>query len=240
MVQQIIIVLALVSSYFTQALTGFGGNILSVSLLSLVLSIEEAKAIANVISVVTCLSVVVGNWRQIDWKEYFKMLVSMTIGTLIGMYICSSFSTDDFLLGILGGILIVLGICKLKDTRYIQFSIFGQVIILLLSGILAGVYACGGITLIIYAANVLRDKESFRSTISLLFTSTSILLICLQMGQGVYTPKVNHLILLSLAPVIVSAIIANMIATKINTKLMLKVIYVLLIFMGIILIGKAL
>lgn len=240
MIQQIIIVLFLVISYFVQALTGFGGNILAVSLLSLTLSIEEAKAIANVIAIVTCLSVIVGSFKEINWKEYFKMLISMTVGTLIGMQICSVLSADGILLGILGGILIVLGVYKLKDSRYIQFPVIGQVIILLVSGILQGVYACGGITLIIYAVNVLKEKESFRSTLSLIFTTMSVLMISLQLGQGVYTPKVNHFILLSLAPVIVTGIIANKVASKINTKLMLKVIYVLLILMGIILIGKAL
>lgn len=240
MVQQIIIVLFLVSSYFAQALTGFGGNILAVSLLSLILSMEEAKAIANAIAIITCLSVLAGNWRHINWKEYSKMLVFMAIGALIGLYICSRLSADGILLGILGGILIILGISKLKDSRYIQFSVAGQVIILLLSGVLQGIYACGGITLIIYAANVLKEKESFRSTMSLIFTSMSILVIGLQMGHGVYTSRVNHLILLSLVPVIVTAIIANKLALKINTKLMLKIIYILLILIGIILIGKAL
>lgn len=240
MAQQIIIVLFLVGSYFAQALTGYGGNILAVSLLSLILSVEEAKAIANVIAIVTCLSVIAGNWRHINWKEYFKMLVFMAIGTVLGIYICLSLSIDGILLGILGGILIVLGICKLKDSRYIQLPLMEQVIILLLSGVLQGIYACGGITLIIYAANVLKEKESFRTTMSLIFTSVSILLITLQVRQGVYTPKVNYLILISLVPVIVTAIIANKIASKINTKFMLKIIYILLILIGLILIGKVL
>lgn len=240
MVQQIIIVLFLVISYFAQALTGFGGNILAVSLLSLVLSIEETKAIANVIAIVTCLSVLVGSWKQINWKEYFKMLAFMTVGTVIGMYICSRLSTDNILLGILGGMLIVLGICKLKDSRYIQFNMIGQFIILLLSGIMQGVYACGGVTLIIYAVNVLKEKESFRSTMSLIFMSMSLLMVSFQIGQDVYTPEVNHIILLSLVPVIITIIIANKIASMINTKLMLKVIYILLILIGTILIGKTL
>jgi uncharacterized membrane protein YfcA len=240
MVQQIINVLFLAISYFAQGLTGFGGNILAVSLLSLTLSIEDAKAIANVIAVITCVSVLAGSWREVNWKEYFKMLVPMTIGTVIGIYICSGFSADSILLGILGVILIVLGIYKLKDSRYIQFTVIGQIIILLLSGLLQGVYACGGVTLIIYAVNVLKEKESFRSTKSMIFLSMTLLMIGLQAGQGVYTPEVNHLIMLSLAPAIITVIIANKIASKINTELMLKVIYVLLILMGIILIGKAL
>ena len=159
---------------------------------------------------------------------------------MIGIYICSGFSADSILLGILGVILIVLGIYKLKDSRYIQFTVIGQIIILLLYGLLQGVYACGGVTLIIYAVNVLKEKESFRSTMSMIFLSMTLLMIGLQAGQGVYTPEVNHLIMLSLAPAIITVIIANKIASKINTELMLKVIYVLLILMGIILIGKAL
>lgn len=240
MVQQIIIVLFLMISYFAQALTGFGGNILAVSLLSLILSIEDTKAITNVIAIVTCLFVLVGNRRQINWSEYFKMLGYMTVGTVIGLYICSSLVIDNFLPGVLGGILIVLGIYKLKDSRYIQFTIFGQFIILLLSGVIQGVYACGGMTLIIYAVNVLREKDSFRSTMTLIFLSMSLLMISFQIGQGVYTPEVNRLILFSLVPVIVAVMIANKIASKINTKLMLRVIYILLILIGIILIGKTL
>ena len=101
-------------------------------------------------------------------------------------------------------------------------------------------YPCGGMTLIIYAVNVLREKDSFRSTMTLIFLSMSLLMISFQIGQGVYTPEVNRLILFSLVPVIVAVMIANKIASKINTKLMLRVIYILLILIGIILIGKTL
>lgn len=99
------------------------------------------------------------------------------------------------------------------------------VLFLVISYFVQALTGFGGITLIIYAVNVLKEKESFRSTMSLIFTTMSVLMISFQLGQGVYTPKVNHFILLSLAPVIVTGIIANKVASKINTKLMLKVIY---------------
>ena len=108
-------------------------------------------------------------------------------------------------------------------------------IILALAGLIQGMFVSGGALLVIYAVQKLRDQQEFRITLSLIWTVLNFIYACIAFQQGHFTGDVVQIIVMCIPLAIVATVLGNKLQKKISREKFLKLTYVLLLFIGVVL-----
>ena len=106
-------------------------------------------------------------------------------------------------------------------------------IILLLAGIIHGMFVSGGALLVIYATQVLKDKEEFRATVAPIWVVLNTCLMFTQVRNGLVEPADIRLILISIVPLFAATWIGKKLVKRVSQKVFLNLTYALLLISGI-------
>lgn len=215
-----------------QAITGFAGTVLAMPPAMSLIGIDDAKVVLSAMALLSGGLIAIQNYKHIDFKELAKMTIMMFVGMLVGMKIYD-FLPADTLLFIYGVIVIAIGIKNLVIKKELTFNKIVGIVILLLSGIIHGMFVSGGTLLVIYAVQVLKDKNVFRATIAPIWLILNIYLLANYNMNGLITSSNVKLILVSIIPLFVAIWLGNKLQKRINQQLFLKIAYVLLIVSGL-------
>ena len=156
----------------------------------------------------------------------------MIIGMLLGIWLFELLPTN-FLLTAYAILIIAIALYKMFSKREIRVPDFLMIFVILVAGIIHGMFVSGGALLVIYAVSVLKDKKEFRATLSPVWVVLAIILMFTHAKSGFYTPNTITLIALSMIPLVISIWLGNKLFDKINQAMFLKVTYVLLLISGI-------
>ena len=102
--------------------------------------------------------------------------------------------------------------------------------ILIIAGIIHGMFVSGGALLVVYATQVLKDKEEFRAPVWIVLNS---ILLVSQIQAHAFNYDNIKLILLSIIPLIVATWIGKKLLKRVSQKVFLNLTYILLIISGI-------
>ena len=182
---------------------------------------------------VACLVITIQNRKHIQWKILGKMLVFMTVGMAVGVVMFDMISLD-ILLTMYGIMIILIALKKLFIKKDISLPQWFMVVVLLLAGIIHGMFLSGGALLVVYAVSVLKDKNQFRATVAPVWVLLDAILIFSHYSKGFYTQENLILITASMVPLVLSVKIGNILYKKINQEMFLKITYILLIISGIV------
>ena len=105
--------------------------------------------------------------------------------------------------------------------------------ILVLAGIIHGMFVSGGPLLIIYAVKKLPDKQNFRTTLSMIWVALDIYLIIKQTGAGLMTSFTLTTTAWSVPALLVGVYIGNRLAKRMSQEVFLRLTYVLLLISGV-------
>ena len=89
----------------------------------------------------------------------------------------------------------------------------------------------------IYATQVLKDKEEFRATVAPVWVVLNSCLMFTQMRAGLIGQGDVRLILISIVPLLVATWIGKKLVKKVSQKVFLNLTYILLLISGISLIA---
>lgn len=106
-------------------------------------------------------------------------------------------------------------------------------IILLLAGVIHGMFVSGGPLLIVYAVKRLPEKNQFRATVSMIWVALDIYLIVKQAMAGLMTGFTLSVTLWSVPALIAGVFIGNRLAAKMTQEFFLKLLYILLVISGV-------
>ncbi|MDD2978974.1 MAG: sulfite exporter TauE/SafE family protein [Hespellia sp.] len=215
-----------------QAVTGFAGTVLAMPPSMYLIGMDNAKVVIGAITLLSGLLIAVSNYKSIQWKEFTKMAVFMFAGMIIGTKLYSVLPSD-MLLKVYGFIILAVA-CKnlfLKSERELARVLLPGV--LLAAGIVHGMFLSGGALLVIYAVQVLKNKEEFRATVALIWVFLNTFLMVGQLREGLYTPGNIHLILLSLIPLLLATWVGGKLAKQMKQSTFLTLTYILLIISGV-------
>ena len=112
------------------------------------------------------LMIAVTGYRHINWKELLKMSAVMLFGMFAGIQICRIVKSENILLTIYGIIIVVVALKNLCIHTEKKLPDLILWIVLILAGIIHGMFVSGGALLVIYATQVLKEKEEFRATVA--------------------------------------------------------------------------
>ena len=180
MENQILFYIVILLTNIIHGITGFAGTILAMPPSLMLVGYDIAKPILNVLAIFSGVYVFVGNYKSINWKELARIVVVMALGIVGAVYIKGLFIGKEHLLYKLLGLLViglsVQGLYKLvhkpePDTkkpaeRQTAARNAGTCALLVLAGIIHGLFVSGGPLLTGYMTKRIQDKTVFRATIS--------------------------------------------------------------------------
>lgn len=215
-----------------QAITGFAGTVLAMPPSILLIGMDEAKVVLNAMAWISGLFIAVQNYRYINFKELLKMIILMFVGMIMGMKLYILFPVSQLLI-FYGFLVIAIGVKNLMIQKKFNLNQGILIGVLLVAGMIHGMFVSGGALLVIYATSVLKDKNEFRATIAPIW----VVLNTVMMIDYVYHDRVTsyslYLIGMSILPLFLAIWIGNKLQKKVSQKTFLNLTYILLILSGL-------
>lgn len=140
-----------------QAITGFAGTVLAMPPSILLIGMDEAKVVLNAMAWISGLFIAVQNYRYINFKELLKMIILMFVGMIMGMKLYILFPVSQLLI-FYGFLVIAIGVKNLMIQKKFNLNQGILIGVLLVAGMIHGMFVSGGALLVIYATSVLKDK----------------------------------------------------------------------------------
>ncbi len=218
-----------------RATFGFGDALIAMPLLALLIPIKIASPIIAMIAMLISISILYKDWKSSLIKGYFILMFSISIGVIIGV-IFLKYADEKLIKIILSLLILSLSIIKLTNKFTLNLktdnflTIFGFI-----SGLLGGAYNVNGPPIIIYGTLKNWNPLEFRAKLQAIFLPTNAMIIVSHLTANLWTYEVLYLFLYSLPVVIISILIGTKLNNKINSHKFSKVVYFLLLLIGIIL-----
>ena len=230
----LIVLLAL----FTRAAIGFGDGVIAVPLLSLMIDISEAVPFILFIS--TLMSFV-ALWKDRAHVQFgsLKRTASMALlGFPFGILLLGV-TDNELVKSLLGFVLIIMAIWFLSPAKKIQLKAEGWSYLFgLLAGVLGGAYAFRGIVFGIYGSLRGWSPAQFKGTIHSFFLVSGIFIPFGYFGAGLVTPRVIGLFFVMMPVALFATLVGTWFSGKLNAQTFQKVIWSVLLLLGVIFIAQ--
>ena len=253
-VKQILFYIVILLTNIIQCITGFAGTVLAMPFSLMLVGYDVAKPILNVLGILASIGVIIFNYKSINLKEFLKIVLIMGSGMAIGILLIHYLDIDkQILYFILAGIILIFTIIGIYDNfirkeenENNKESIRNNILlysILVASGVVHGMFVCGGPLLVLYASRKLKSRDEFRATLSLSWTTLNTIILITDISQGYFRSEVlpNMMITLGISSVILvgAIIIGNIIAKKLERKPFLIITFILMAISAVSLILNA-
>lgn len=236
-VKDILFLIIVFLTNIIQGITGFAGTVLAMPAGIFLQGIDTAKFVLNILGILASIYIVAISYKEIAWKEFFKIILFMMIGLGIGIYLFSILELA-FLLKIYSIFIILIaakGMLIKKEYKLQEIVLVG---IIILSGVIHGMFVSGGPLIMIYIMKKIKEKTAFRATIASIWIVLNTILAFSHYSQSLFTPDNLKVLGLSIIPLVGGMVVGNKLHHKMNQESFLKLSYVLLLISGIALLFK--
>lgn len=232
--KEIIFIILVFFSNIIQTLTGFAGTMLAMPGGMLLIGINEAKAILNVMGLAASLYIATRNFSRIDRKEFLKIAGIMFVGMIMGLQLFRALEAE-ILLTIYGLLIVFIAAKNLLTEKKMKIPDLIMLGVILIAGVIHGMFVSGGALLVVYAASKFTDKSVFRATLAPVWVLLNGYMLVSHLSQGYFTGNTTVLTLISFIPLALAIYLGNLLHDRINQKVFMKITYVLLLASGIML-----
>lgn len=215
-----------------QVITGFAGNLLAMPFSMKLIGIQDAKTVINLFSMFACAIIVLQNKKYIQWEILIRILAYMIAGMAIGIFLLE-FIPESELLFVYAIMLVCIAFKKLFWKKELLLPHWMMKLVLLMAGVIHGMFLSGGALLVVYVLSVLKDKNKFRTTIAFVWIILDGVLGVVYGCQGCYDFITIERIILSMIVLIFSIAFGNFLYKKISQQLFLHITYILILISGI-------
>ena len=252
MTNYIVFFLVILLANIIQGITGFAGTILAMPPSLMLVGYSVAKPVLNVLGLLSGIYVFVGHREHVSWKEVKKIVAVMAVSILLGILIKGLLEGKEQLLYKLLGIFVILlsiqgGLslrrkgadenAESRSAAQAADSPFSYVI-LVLAGIVHGIFVSGGPLLISYLTKKIKDKVSFRATISTVWIFLNTLIMLDDIRAGFWTGGLLITQLISLPFLFAGMYIGSRLYVRMSQRFFMILTYILLFISGISLLVK--
>lgn len=234
-----------------QGITGFAGTILAMPPSIMLVGYSVAKPILNVLAIFSGVYVFMTHGRHVNWKELRKVVAVMIFGIAAGIFLKSLFvGKEGLLYKGLGIFVIALAVqgyyrqirpkadrsekafCTDRKGTLQSYSLLAG------AGIVHGMFVCGGPLLIGYLSKAVKDKVSFRATISTIWIILNTIILFDDIHAGFWNAELVKLTLIALPFLILGMAVGARLYKSMSQLLFMKLTYILLFISGITLLVK--
>lgn len=231
--------LIILTAGFTQGFTGFGSALIMLPLLTLLIGVKTVVPLLTLLGACINIILLLQIHQHIEWRRVRILLVAAAPGILFGVYILKTMST--------GFLEMVIGILLIAFPSYLMFDGAPKRELApgwawpvgFLSGVLGGSINAGGPPVIIYVAMQPWGKLSVKSTLVGFFMVTSIAIGVTQAAGGLMTVEIFALFAIGLPALVTGVLAGSFMFNKVDSGAYRKVLNVLLVFLGISMLVKA-
>lgn len=229
----------IVVAYLVQSLTGFGGALLSLPITILLVGFDNARVLATGLSLVTGLLVTWRHRQAIQGRKLQRILLVMAVGTAAGLLLDRILAIPLLIsaYGIVTVILAIFGLWPKKEKSRKPAPWLMQ-LILLMAGIMQGLFVAGGAFLMVYAIHEFPDKTEFRANCSAVWGVLNWFMLLNYGLSGRITGTSLRLTALCLPVVFGMMWLAERLQARINQALFSRMTNGLLLATGVILLAS--
>ncbi|MBR1810612.1 MAG: sulfite exporter TauE/SafE family protein [Clostridia bacterium] len=227
-----------------QGITGFAGTVLAMPPAVMLVGLDTAKPILNLLGLLSGLYVVVTAGKYINKKEFFKTSAVMTVGIIAGIFIKDKLHGNPEILYIILGVVVtavgVIGAVHsfiLKSPPKKQGK-FVSWLMLTVAGVVHGLFVCGGPLIVSYFSAEIEDKNEFRSTISAVWVVLNGFIFIDDLRMGHWHADTVKLFVPAAVVMVAAMFIGSILYKKMSRSVFMKVTFVLLMISGVALLLK--
>ncbi|WP_293749112.1 sulfite exporter TauE/SafE family protein [uncultured Paraglaciecola sp.] len=226
--------LCVLGAFAIQAMTGFGSIVLALTFGALVFDIKTLVPLLVVLNIMMTIPMAWMNRRHIETQLLLKRILPLMLLGLLAGVLFSPLINELWAKLIFAVLIIWVSLRSLFSSNSAPQSTAGRNLTISTAGIVHGLFASGGPLLVYALARSQINKQAFRATLLTLWATLNLALTCWFLWQGKLVGQ--SLNILILAPcVFVGAWLGNILHHKINEQLFLKVVFSLLLIVGLIL-----
>ena len=176
-------------------------------------------------ALISGLLIAISSYKSINKKELLKICTIMIIGMCIGIQLCKVISSE-WLLIVYGIIIIVVAGKNLFIHKEHHLPGILLLCVLIIAGIIHGMFVSGGALLVVYATQTFKDKDEFRATIAPVWVVLNSF-ITSQIHSHQFNINNIRLILISIVPLMIDYMDRQRLAQKSITKAIFTITYIL-------------
>lgn len=245
MLEEILFCLVIIIANVFQGITGFAGTILAMPLAMQLVGYSTAKPVLNLLGLLSGIYVFYGNEPKVNWKEFRKIVLIMAAGIVVGMFLKSYAAEYDKILfkgfGIFVGLLAIQGLVKNFAKNKERFEIkqgWVRTLLLVLGGLIHGMFVCGGPLIIGYCTAKIKDKDQFRTTVSTLWIVLNTIILVADVRANLWTNEVILKQWVTIPCLFLGMFIGGRLAKRMSQRLFTILTYILLLVSGVMLFIK--
>ena len=224
-------------SNIIQCITGFAGTVLAMPFSIMLVGYATAKPILNVLGLAASIGVLASHYKDVDKREFFKIIVVMGVGIGGGMFISPHITANpDWIHKILGAVVVFFAIYnailffKKKDKAPNKVL---SVLLLVGAGLIHGLFVCGGPLLVTYASGKIKDTRRFRATLSAVWVVLNTIILFADIKDGYFNPQIIPNLTICMALLIVALAVGEKLAKKMSKNVFMIISYFLMFDSGI-------
>ncbi|WP_416305374.1 sulfite exporter TauE/SafE family protein [Neptunicella sp. SCSIO 80796] len=221
-------------AFSVEAMTGFGSIVLALSLGALVMDIPTLVPLLVALNILMTAPLTLHYRQHIQFSILLKrVLPCMLIGTLLGVYLTPQVPAT--LAKLLFALLIIWFSARaLLRKQAPPLNEIKRNMTMTAAGVTHGLFASGGPLLVYALARSQLGKMEFRATLLTVWLTLNSLLTCWFIWHGELQGQASRL--LTLVPcVLAGAVVGNILHHKINEGLFLRLVFGLLLIVGLLL-----
>lgn len=222
-------------AYTVQAITGFAGNIFAMPVGTHLLGLSSSVAVLNAMGFFACGLLGIMNIKHVNWRELAKIVLTMLPFVLVGIWLDTVLPLH-VLLKIYGLVILLVGAKNLLSKRQKFLPEWALWIVLALAGLIQGMFVSGGALLVIYTVQKIKDRQQFRSTLSMVWAILNFIYAAIAFQQGSFTGDVVQVVLMCIPLAVLATVLGNRLQRHISQERFLKLTYGLLLCIGLVLI----
>lgn len=242
MVKDILFYLVVFLANIIQGITGFAGTILAMTPSIYLVGYDVAKPVLNVLGVFAGLLIMLKNIKEVEWKELKIIIPLMFLGILAGTLIKPLFAANMKPLYVGFGIFVLLlaakGLFLGEDKKILKESFVKDVTLLLLAGLVHGLFVSGGPLLVEYIGGKLKDQQKFRVTLSAIWVVLNTIIFVDDVRYGYWTVATATKLVIVLPIFLLAIYIGGRLSKVMSRKVFLFLTYILMAFSGVMLLIK--
>lgn len=230
----ILVVAILFAAAYLQSATGFGGAIVTMALVPLLLPVGDAIAYVSMVGLLINGFVMFANRAGFSLRHATPLVLGMGLGIPIGYY---SLRTVDgeLVIRVLGAVLMLIAASEFLQKRFVRLAIpertgtlFGMA-----GGILAGAFNVGGPPVVVYAYSRDWSKVEIVAILQTVFVGGAIVRNLLMLNEGEFTADLLRLSAWSLPPAIAAVWLGKMTLDRLPQTLLHRIVFGLIFAIGL-------
>ncbi len=230
--------IVIVLAFGGEALFGFGGGLVAVPLLSLVIDVRESVVLVSIFQFFVGF-LIFKSYRSVAWSLMPPLILGMVGGVIVGVYSLSvmnltvlRFMLATFILAFLGRTYFASALA-IEKPSFVSGTVSG-----FFGGFFQGCLSTGGPNLVIYLKKLVPDPKMFRATMIFWLSLANIIRIPFTNQGELYTENVKSLAIQIFPVFLLTILIGQVLHHKISEKLYFKVVHIFLLIAAITLVVK--